>query len=111
MNYGILYKKAKKRRIMTTRMCNLIERLPDIASKSEISHQHGAVLVKNGVPLIYAFNKINGGRTVHAEHNAIRRYLAGQGLKCGERHSCLLRNQCVEGKARNAGHQCNSNSC
>jgi hypothetical protein len=72
------------------RYTNLIARLPLIASKSTQIHQHAAFVVKGGVPVAWGFNHISGNRTIHAEVDAIRRYLSGRSIKCREKGSYLL---------------------
>ncbi len=72
------------------RYTNLIARLPGIASKSTQNHQHAAFVVKGGVPVAWGFNHISGKRTIHAEVDALRRYLSGRSIKCRERGSYLL---------------------
>lgn len=75
---------------MNSRLCNIINRLPAHAAKSLLVNQHGAVLVKNGTPLVFSCNKIIGGVTMHAECDVIRRYLLSQGIQCREKERCLL---------------------
>jgi hypothetical protein len=76
---------------MSSKLCNIINRLPAHAEKSQMLNQHGAVLVKNGIPLVYSYNKIIGGNTMHAECDVIRRYLLSQGIRCREKEQRLLR--------------------
>ncbi len=70
---------------------NILRKLPRHAIKSDINHQHGAVLVKNGSPIVWGFNSIKGEHTYHAEHDVIRKYLSLKGIKGWERGQCLLR--------------------
>lgn len=67
-------------RKLSSRMLNILDRLPYYADKSNINHQHGAVLIKNGSPIIWGFNSIKGNNTYHAEHEVINRYLLSQRL-------------------------------
>lgn len=75
---------------LNNRLRNIANKLPAYAAKSTMLSQHSAVLVKNGVPLMYSYNKILGSNTVHAECDVIRRYLLSQGIRCREKESHLL---------------------
>lgn len=70
---------------------NILKRLPQIASKSAVNHQHGAIVIRNGVPVAWGFNNIKGNRTYHAEHDVIRKYLSLRGIKGWEKGQCILR--------------------
>jgi len=72
------------------KLSNILSKLPAYAMKSSICHQHGAVVIRNGSPIVYGFNEIKGNNTYHAEHDVIRRYLALYGLKDKQ---CLLRKE------------------
>ncbi len=61
---------------MASKFLNVLATLPYVASKSQITHRHSAVIIKNGAPIIWGFNNIKGADTYHAEHDAIRKYLA-----------------------------------
>ena len=75
---------------LNSRLRGLISRLPEYASKSSLSNQHGAVLIRNGSPYMFSYNKIIGHKTVHAECDVIRRFLISQGIRCFEKESRLL---------------------
>lgn len=70
---------------MTDKFNNILRKLPKIASKSILNHQHAAVVIKNGSPVINGFNQIKGSKTYHAEHDAINRYLSLYGFKYYQR--------------------------
>jgi hypothetical protein len=78
---------------MHHKFLNILATLPHIANKSQINHQHSAVIIKNGTPIIWGFNNIRGVNTYHAEHDVIRKYLAMKCIKGGNeiRPWCLLR--------------------
>lgn len=76
---------------INSKLVNIVSRLPGHAAKSHMLNQHGAVLIKNGMPLVYSYNKILGSSTMHAECDVIRRYLLSQGIRCREKESRLLR--------------------
>jgi hypothetical protein len=75
---------------MSTKIINLISKLPAYANKSPINHKHSAVLLKNGTPIIFGYNKIIGNKTMHAECDVIRRFLLSKGLKLVFREKCVL---------------------
>lgn len=77
--------------VMNNKLRNIINRLPKHAAKSLLINKHGAVLIKNGTPLVFSYNKILGSATMHAECDVIRRYLLSQGIRCREKEPCLLR--------------------
>lgn len=60
---------------------NLLKRLPRLAQKSNINHQHAAVLMKGGSPVAWGFNVIKGSKTFHAETNVIQRFLMSRGFQ------------------------------
>lgn len=74
-----------------SRFQNILKRLPNLAMKSEFNHQHGAVVLRNGVPVAWGFNIIRGNRTCHAEFDAIRNYLNNNGIKGWEKGRYILR--------------------
>lgn len=76
---------------MNIKLRNVVNRLPVHASKSSLLNQHGAVLVKNGAPLMYGYNKILGSVTMHAECDVIRRYLISRKIRYWEKEYRLLR--------------------
>lgn len=80
---------------INSKLMNIIGRLPVHANKSSMLNQHGAALMRNGVPLICSYNKIIGGNTMHAECDVIRRYLLSQGIRCREKELGVLRG-CVQ---------------
>lgn len=67
---------------LATKWQNIICRLPGLASKSQLTHQHSAVVIKSGKPVAYGVNQLSGGKTYHAEHSALIRYLAGYNVRC-----------------------------
>ncbi len=69
-----------KQKILSNRLNNILAKLPSIADKSNISHQHGAVLIKNGIPVVWGYNKIQGLSTVHAECSVIKQFLLSKGI-------------------------------
>ena len=75
---------------MNTKLANVLATMPHIANKSQLNHQHSAVILKNGTPIIWGFNNIKGLRTYHAEHDAIRKYLAMKCIKSRSIEPCLL---------------------
>ena len=76
---------------MSSKFQNILARLPALAVKSLNTHQHGAVLLKNGVPVSFGFNAVSGINFRHAEVDAINRYLRQQCLKRRfKEKSCLL---------------------
>ncbi len=60
---------------MSSKILNIIATLPRVAIRSLNVHQHGAVLIKNGRPVSYGFNSVQGDKFRHAEVDAIDRYL------------------------------------
>jgi hypothetical protein len=60
---------------------NLLTKLSKTAEKSIICHQHGAVLLKNGTPILWGYNNIVGNVTLHAECSVIRQFLRLKGIK------------------------------
>lgn len=59
---------------LSSKIMNIVNKLPDYAIKSPLSQQHAAVLIKNGVPLAWSYNNIRGTKTYHAECDVVRRY-------------------------------------
>jgi len=78
---------------MTKKILGILATMPIIANKSQINHQHSAVLLKNGTPVVWGFNNIKGITTYHAEHDVIRKYLA---MKC-IREPCI-KEPCIKGQ-------------
>lgn len=76
------------------RLRALMSKLSNIARKSEINHQHAAVIIRNGNPVAWGINSIKGNNTCHAECDAIRKYLLSS-CKTGyaREHRSLLWNQ------------------
>lgn len=66
---------------MTLKFSNILRKLPRIASKSNLNHQHAAIVIKNGAPIVNGFNHIKGNKTYHAEHAALVNYLSLYGFK------------------------------
>ncbi len=66
---------------MPNKFAGLLRKLPLMALKSSIQHQHGAVIIKNGSPIIWGFNSIKGQKTYHAEHDVLRKFLNLKGFK------------------------------
>lgn len=75
---------------MSNKFSSILRKLPQLATRSDCNHQHGAVVVKNGTPIAWGFNSIKGGRTYHAEHDVLRKYLALKGFKGWQRSQCIL---------------------
>jgi hypothetical protein len=74
-----------------SKLRGLFSRLSAYAAKSDMLSKHGAVLIKNGAPMAFSYNKIVGTKTMHAECDVIRRYLLSRGIRCFEKEACILR--------------------
>jgi hypothetical protein len=61
------------------KLFGLLSKLSRVASNSQINHQHAAVLIHNGNPVVWGFNTIKGHKTHHAECDVIRRFLISRG--------------------------------
>lgn len=62
-------------------------KLAKLSEKSDISHHHSAVLVKNGSAVCWGYNSFHSGKTVHAEENVIMKYIR---CKTRGKEQCLL---------------------
>ncbi len=83
---------------MPSKFAGILRRLPLMALKSDVNHQHGAVIIKNGSPIIWGFNSIKGEKTYHAEHDVLRKFLYLKGFKGWERDQRILWKQAVRAK-------------
>lgn len=72
---------------------SVFNRMTDYAAKSDMMSKHGAVLLKNGVPMAFSYNKIVGTKTMHAECDVIRRYLMSHGVRKLQRGKCTQGDQ------------------
>ena len=95
--------------IQSARLTKLFSKLIDNAKKSDIMHQHSAVLMYNGAPVAWGFNRISGNKTHHAEHDAIRKFLLSRGMIgwvnqqrvlwgsriCKQREKCAQKRQAI----------------
>jgi len=64
---------------MFVRINSIIPTLYNNALKSQLSHKHSALLIRNGKIVSYGINNIHGLDSYHAEINAIRNYLIKKG--------------------------------
>ncbi len=79
------------------RINSLLDKLSLVAKKSNFCHQHGAVLLKNGVPIHWGYNQVIGGYVYHAEQSVLRAYLKSCGFKHGSHLLCKQEiNKCFE---------------
>lgn len=62
------------------RLRNYINKLVEMAKKSDINHRHASVLIYNGNPVAWGYNSIKGINTNHAECDVIRRFLVARGF-------------------------------
>ena len=67
-----------------------INRLQDIASHSNLTHQHAAALMSHGHVLATSFNSLRGITPGHAEVSAIRQYLINRGYYLAAKKLCIL---------------------
>jgi hypothetical protein len=74
---------------MSIKFANILGKLAEVASKSEIAHKHGAVIISAGSPIVWGYNSIKGTTTYHAECEALRRYLNLHGIYWKQKQ-CLL---------------------
>ena len=56
---------------MNNKLQNIMDKMTVYANKSTITHQHAAVLLKNGKPIMWGYNKL----AIHAECDVIKQYL------------------------------------
>lgn len=75
---------------------SILNKLPDIAKKSLAIHTHGSVLIKNGKPVAWGFNSVNGNTTIHAEPSAILNYLIRNGVISGKKEYYILRQEHIQ---------------
>ena len=73
-----------------SKLVGIVSKLPAYADKSTITHRHGAALIKNGIPILFGYNKIQGIKTIHAECDVIRQFLLSRGVKLKYREKCIL---------------------
>lgn len=81
---------------MSLKIKNALSGLPKRAAKSDMYHQHSAVVMKGGVPVVWGTNKIHGSCTHHAEHDAIRSFLASRGIRSWEKEPYILQGRLRE---------------
>lgn len=63
------------------RLNKFLKWLPKLAVKSDINHQHAAVLMQGGSPVAWGFNTIKGAKTFHAEMSVIQRFMTSRGFQ------------------------------
>lgn len=77
-----------------SRLHRILNKLARIAENVPyMTHSHGAVLLKNGVPLAYGWNNIRGESTIHAERHVLEQYIrsTSYSFKEGLFEQCSLR--------------------
>lgn len=91
---------------VSSRVQSLSRFLPAHASRSTIIHQHAACVIVSGRIVAYAHNEYSGTKTLHAEHNALAKFLANHGHYGWEKRSRLLRKKysCKNSKAAAKRH-------
>ncbi len=71
---------------------SLIHYLRNMASESDITHKHGAVLLHRGFkPVVWGRNSTQGSNVLHAEMHVIMQFLALHGLLGFLNTQCILR--------------------
>ncbi len=56
-----------------------LSKLLSIASHSDMTNKHSAVLIYNGRPIVWAYNNMNGGKSYHAEVSVVKKFLRIKG--------------------------------